>query len=92
MVKVFTTNKNGKIEFTKEEIEELLNEVWRDGYNANHTYTWTSPWISTTPYYDTNKWSITTCNADDKITLTTHANNPEPNTVTCNIGDCECTR
>jgi hypothetical protein len=39
MVKVFTPNKNGKIEFTKKELENLLNEVWRDGYNSNTNYT-----------------------------------------------------
>ena len=35
MVKVFTTNSNGKIEFTKEELEKLLNEVWQNGYDSN---------------------------------------------------------
>ena len=53
MVKVFTTNKNGKIEFTEEELEKLLNEVWNDGYSHNNRYWWTSPSI-TSPY-------ITTC-------------------------------
>lgn len=49
MVKVFTTNTSGKIEFTKEELEKLLNEIWNDGYAAHHeTYWWTSP-TSITP-------------------------------------------
>ena len=52
MVKVFTTNKDGKIEFTKQELETLLNEVWNDGYNRHGSYWWTSPTI-TTPYYGT---------------------------------------
>ena len=43
MVKVFTPNKNGKIEFTKEELEALLNEVWQDGYSQNRQYWWTPP-------------------------------------------------
>lgn len=43
MVKVFTTNSNGKIEFTKEELEKLLNEVWQDGYDSNKSIWWTSP-------------------------------------------------
>ena len=47
MVKVFTTNNNGKIEFTKEELENLLNEVWQDGYQSNKSYWWTSPTITT---------------------------------------------
>lgn len=42
MVKVFQTNKNGKIEFTKEELETLLNEVYWDGYRANYTWNWTT--------------------------------------------------
>ena len=53
MVKVFTTNNNGKIEFTKEELEDLLNEVWQDGYKSNKSYWWTSPTI-TTPSFPTN--------------------------------------
>ena len=43
IVKVFQTNKNGKIEFTKEELETLLNEVYWDGYRNNSTWTWTTP-------------------------------------------------
>ena len=64
MVKVFTTNSDGKIEFTKEELETLLNEMWQDGYNAKQTinapYTWrdtTAP--KTTPPF------ISICSADD---------------------------
>lgn len=52
MVKFFTTNANRKIEFTKDELENLLNEVWNDGYNHHGSYWWTSPTI-TTPYYST---------------------------------------
>ena len=64
MVKVFTTNENGKIEFTKEELELLLNEVWRDGYNNHGSYWWTSPTI-TTPFYNSTGDRITiTCGAD----------------------------
>lgn len=32
-VRVFTTNDKGKVEFTKEELEKLLNEVYQDGKN-----------------------------------------------------------
>jgi len=56
MVKVFYPNKNGKIEFTKEGIEKLLDEVYNQGYRdgQNHHYWWSSPNITTTPYYGTN--------------------------------------
>lgn len=51
-VKVFQTNSHGKIEFTRAELEKLLNEVYdggfRDGEVAQReksTWTWTSPYI-----------------------------------------------
>ena len=63
MVKVFTTNNNGKIEFTKEELERILNEVWNDGYNHHGTYWWTSPTLAT-PYYS-NGITIS-CNSEER--------------------------
>ena len=56
-IKVFKTNKAGKIEFTRCELEKLLNETYNEGYHdgENHAksdyWTWTSPTIVTTPYY-----------------------------------------
>jgi hypothetical protein len=50
-VKVFQPNSHGKIEFTRAELEKLLNEVYdggfRDGEIAQKeksTWTWTSPY------------------------------------------------
>lgn len=64
MVRVFTTNSDGKIEFTKEELETLLNEVWQDGYNVkiNAPYTWGNS-ITTTPKTITPLTSV--CSTDD---------------------------
>lgn len=73
MVKVFTPNKNGKIEFTKEELEALLNEVWNDGYNHHGTYWWTSPTI-TSPYYYTG---TPLTNDNNRITITCGAERRE---------------
>ena len=36
MIKVFTLNKNNKIELTKEELESLLNESYWEGYNKKN--------------------------------------------------------
>ena len=72
-IRVFDRNKDGKIEFTSEELEELLNEVYTDGYNDSNIYTWTSPTIIdgskitctskdpslTTAYSDGNKFVYT---------------------------------
>ena len=62
IVKVFQTNKNGKIEFTKKELETLLNEVYWDGYRANSTWTWTTPLsypLYTTMNSEANSTAIT---------------------------------
>ena len=57
MIKVFTTNKNGKIELTKDELKELLDEAYWEGYRANsYIYTYQTP--NWSPY----KWSVTTSN------------------------------
>lgn len=50
-IKVVSANREGKIELTKLELENLLNEAYRDGYSdgSKNSYTYTG--ISTTPYY-----------------------------------------
>lgn len=61
MIKVFTTNKNGKIELTSDELKKLLDEAYWEGYHSNSsTYIYHSP--TWTPY----NWSTTT---SDSITL-----------------------
>ncbi len=53
--KVFTVNKNNKIEFTEEELQKLLDEVYYDGYedgNRLRMITWEPqpvyvPWVGT---------------------------------------------
>lgn len=52
-IKVFETNKDGKIEFSKADLEKLLNEIYKDGYKTGYaegsskSFTWTSPYLST---------------------------------------------
>ena len=58
MIKVFTLNENGKIELTKKELEQLLNESYWDGLSNNNLWTYTSPTISPLRY-------------DGKITVST---------------------
>lgn len=76
MIKVFTLNKNGKIELTKKELEQLLNESYWEGYrNSNNNYwTYTSP----TPYkllYSSTPYTISTAgsiSSSDSITIKTN--------------------
>lgn len=65
MIKVFTTNKNGKIELTKDELKALLDEAYWDGYRAhNGSYIYTSPTVA--PY----KRNITCGSSATNVTLT----------------------
>lgn len=63
MIKVFTLNKNGKIELTKKQLENLLNEAYYQGKG------YTTTWTYTTPYYTIGKDSIT-CTATNANSLT----------------------
>ena len=78
MIKVFTTNKNGKIELTKEELKNLLDEAYWDGYRANNCiYTYTSPTVHPTwqPYSWTACGSSITLNANDISSSSTTSSN-----------------
>ena len=60
MIKVFTLNKNGKIELTKEQLESLLNQAYYEGKGYSTTYTYTTPYYN----FDINKYTVT-CNTDN---------------------------
>lgn len=52
MIKVFTSNKNGKIELTEKELKQLLDNVYWEGYRDNNK-SWTHTTPLTYPYYST---------------------------------------
>lgn len=57
MIKIFTTNKNGKIELSKDELKSLLDEAYWDGYRAkNYTFVYNTP--NWTPY----SWTVSGTN------------------------------
>lgn len=73
LTKTFTKNDNNKIEFSENELKELLDEIYRYGYNegkGNKIYHYTTPyrWNSNWPYwtYTTTSTPITINN--DNIT------------------------
>ena len=83
IIKVFESNNNGKIEFTRNELEKLLNEVYTKGYNVGYSegthksWTWASPSIN---YRDINTISTSdrtvpisnlTCGSTDGTVATT---------------------
>lgn len=72
-IKVFESNKDGKIEFSRVDLEKLLNEIYKDGYNAGYaegsskSFTWTSPYLSTTSNPTITVTNTTTTNAIDDL-------------------------
>ena len=96
-IKVFTTDKNNKIHLSKDELQEIINEAYWEGYyngiKSGKTWTINTPFI-TTPYYT---WSTTandssslTIGADTQITsdsITINATNPYANI--CLGDDCK---
>ena len=81
MIKVFTTNKNGKIEMTKDELKKLLDEAYWEGYSANfNRYVYTSPSVWT-PY------SWTTCNGSVTLNSTCATGSDSIHTVTISSND-----
>lgn len=66
MIKIFTTNKNGKIELTKDELKSLLDEAYWEGYYKNHnSYTYATPTInwSSDRFTTTSDININTINS-----------------------------
>ena len=66
MIKVFTTNKNNKIELTKEELQKTLDEAYWDGYRAGNSTSWTYTTPSWTPY----RWVTSTTSTGNEYTIT----------------------
>lgn len=85
MIKAFYLNKKGKIEFTKEELEKLLNEVWYDGKNSA-VFTWNSP------YYWSTSPTITCTPLDASFTTTAATVNTNPVQVKINGDATNATR
>ena len=65
MIKVFTTNKDGKIELTKEELKALLDEAYWDGYRSYNN------WVYRTPSWSPYTWTVTNLNTTLKSNDTT---------------------
>ena len=83
MIKVFYPNRDGKIELTKDKLEKLLDEVFKEGKDQGYKegyadgkayrpyyypYTWTSGYVDTT----------TPLNQPSSITYTSASNATDP--------------
>ena len=70
-IKCFCKNKNNKIELTEQELKELLDEVYKYGYNEGNkkTYWYTSPTINPNPWCEYTTISTTTGTTTDDKTI-----------------------
>ena len=50
-IRVFTLNPNGKIELTKEELQQMLDESYHDGCNSVTIETPSYPYNPCSPFY-----------------------------------------
>ena len=83
-IKVFTPNERGKIEFTREELEKLLNEIYHDGlHDGEVVQREKSPWTWTPPYVYNSDLG-TTVTSSPNFPLTINANTAQPiDKLTC---------
>ena len=74
-IKIYTTDKNGKICLSKDELQDIVNEAYYEGYRNGEqngkSYTITSPHWWDTPYYS---WSVST-NGSSSMTIDSDPNN-----------------
>ena len=67
-IRVFILNPNGKIELTKEELQQMLDESYRDGHNSVTITTPSYPYNPLTPYYATGYDSNTATSTTVTVT------------------------
>ena len=79
MIKVFTLNKNGKIELTKKQLEQLLNESYWEGYNRGNNSRW---WTYTSPSVITTPLTTATIQADSHNPYTINSSDISNNSIT----------
>lgn len=89
-VKVFTLNNKGKIEFTEEELKELLDEIYNAGYyDATHVgYIYYTPWRYQPNYYTTSVSSSGTGTITTSGTSTMKYETPTTTATCSGCGGC----
>ncbi len=76
MIKIFTTNKNGKIELTKDELKQLLDDAYWEGFRGNTTtFTYQTP--NWQPYIWCNTTAGSSIELNSNTNITSAINNKE---------------
>ena len=80
-IKIFTTNKNDKIELSKQELVELLDEAYAEGYKETNNLTTYIP----NPYYiNSDNITISTSSIPYNYNNVISTSNNDPYTITLN--------
>ena len=88
MTKTFKKNKDGKIEFTVDELKKLLDDAYWEGYHDNDTWVYNTPGTSKNWWSGPYTWTAST--ADVTLTSSNSGNSNcivnaydiTPNTIT----------
>ena len=70
-IRVFTLNDRGKIELTKEELQQMLDESYRDGCNSVTIATPSYPYNPCSPFY----YGTTESDSTTNVAMVTATNN-----------------
>lgn len=84
--KIFTKNKNNKIEFTEQELKKLLDEIYNDGYwdGTRSTYVYQTPYrwepftYTTTTASNSSNYTLT----GNNVQTTSNTSTPKTNSAT----------
>ena len=88
MTKTFKKNKDGKVEFTVDELKKLLDEAYWEGYHDNDTWVYNTPgtgktwWSSPYIWTSTTTSDITLNSSNDKNSCLINASDITSNTIT----------
>lgn len=77
MYKIFTLNKNGKIELTKDELQKMLDEAYWDGFRSKSFFgtSWTYKTPSINDYqFTANTISNSSSDLKNSLECTNNAN------------------
>lgn len=88
MTKTFKKNKDGKVEFTVDELKKLLDEAYWEGYHDNDTWVYNTPgtgktwWSSPYVWTSTTTSDITLNSSNDNNSHLINASDITSNTIT----------
>ena len=80
-IKIFYPDPDGSIRFSKQELQALLDEVYKEGYNDAKPYYWQSPYLSNSGSITTTHY-ITYSNSNSSDSTVTVSNKDIPTYTT----------